>query len=291
MDRFDRNVVWYRANVDLPDNKPLLKSYHVTGIPTTVVLDTKGAEVDRIIGLNGRSEWLKTLLGYLYGVDTLQDYLDRAGTAPTVAEGVTIAQKYLDRGEPKESLVWVDKARALKPGPDGKATQTLRFIEAQAWLTTDAPKGIEALTVVATDAKDPNAAEAFSTLSGHYRREVKNAKDVAAKRKAEDSLMALYHKLLPAHQDDAQFLNDYAWHCAELGVELDQALTAGQRAAELGKQDPGILDTVAEVYYKMGKSDQAVGTIDRALKQKPGDSYLEGQRAKFLKAGGSKDKH
>jgi len=291
MDRFHRNVIWYRANVDLPDNKPLLKSYHVTGIPTTVVLDTKGEEVDRIIGFDGRSEWLKTLLGYLYGVDTLQDYLDRASAAPTVAEEVAIAQKYLDRGEPKESLAWVDKARRLRPGPDEKTAQALRFIEAQAWLATDPPKGIEALTAVATDAKDPNAADAFSTLSGHYQREAKNAKDVAAKQKAEESLMALYHELLPSHQNDAQFLNDYAWHCAELGVELDHALAAAQRAAELGKQDPGILDTVAEVYYKMGRSDQAVLTIDRALQQKPGDSYLEGQRAKFLKAGGSKVKH
>ena len=64
-----------------------------------VVIDSQGQEVDRIIGYDDRSAWLKTLLAYLYGIDTIQDMRDRFEVKPDVVMAHDLAQKYLDRGD------------------------------------------------------------------------------------------------------------------------------------------------------------------------------------------------
>lgn len=58
--------------------------------------------------------------------------------------------------------------------------------------------------------------------------------------------------------------------------------------AELSKEDPGILDTLAAVFYSMGRTGEAIQTIDKAIAQKPDDPYYKDQRAKFLSKDGEK---
>ena len=284
--RLSQTNVMIRQNVDKPEVQALAKAYHVKGIPTTIVISPKGEEIDRIIGYDNRSEWMRTLLAYTYGVDTLGDLLARSSSDQAPGLRRDIAQKYLDRGDAKDALAWVDKARTADKKSDAKLETSLALIRGEALLSTDPPKGVEVLNKLAQGEKSDAADEAFSSLSRYYRGAIKHAADAQAKKQAESDYLSLYHAAMPHRQDDSGFLNDYAWHCAEQGLELDKAAEAARKAVAISHDDPGILDTLAEVYYKMGKKDEAVATIDRALKQKPNDKYLEGQRAKFLKMNG-----
>ncbi len=288
--RLSRNNVMIRQNVDKPEVRALAKAYHIKGIPTTIVIGPDGKEVDRIIGYDNRSDWMRTLLGYTYGVDTLGDLLSRTSTDEKPGIRRDIAQKYLDRGDAKDALVWVEKARSADKGKNADLETTLSLIRGQALLATDAPKGVEVLRKLAGGAKSDAAEEAFISLSRYYRGMIKGASSVEAKKKAEAEYLGLYHAAMPHRQNDAGFLNDYAWHCAEQGLELDKAAEAARKAVAISHDDPGILDTLAEVYYKMGDKNKAIATIDKALKKKPNDKYLMGQRTKFMKmqSGGSK---
>ena len=65
----------------------------------------------------------------------------------------------------------------------------------------------------------------------------------------------------------------YSWknHCLPLSAPC-----SGSRRI------PGILDTLAEVHFRMGNAEKAVAVIDQAIALAPDDNYLQGQRQRFL---------
>ena len=86
-------------------------------------------------------------------------------------------------------------------------------------------------------------------------------------------------------ENDASNLNGLAWVCAENGVFLPEALQAAERAVALEPKNTGIMDTLAEVHFRMGNAAKAVEVESRALSIEPNDSYLSQQLARF-RAGG-----
>jgi uncharacterized Ntn-hydrolase superfamily protein len=80
---------------------------------------------------------------------------------------------------------------------------------------------------------------------------------------------------------EAGTLNALAWFTATHDIYLEQALTAAERAAKLEPEDSNILDTLAEVQFRMGEVKQAIETIERALELSPGDAYLTSQQERF----------
>lgn len=80
---------------------------------------------------------------------------------------------------------------------------------------------------------------------------------------------------------DASTLNGLAWVCATNGVHLKEALAAAERAVKLEPKSAEILDTLAEVHYRMGEKEKAIEVETRALSLSPEDEYLKGQLARF----------
>lgn len=80
---------------------------------------------------------------------------------------------------------------------------------------------------------------------------------------------------------DAQELNSLAWFCALGNVHMEEALRAAQLAVELEPESAEIIDTLAEVYFRMGRREEALSTIERAIRLAPEDPYLLGQRERF----------
>lgn len=287
MGRLSQAAVLIHLNTDKAETKPISKQFHLGGIPTVVVIDPKAGEVDRIIGYEGdRSEWLKTLLASLYGIDTIDDFLHRYAAKPDLKLAHTLAQKYLDRGDGADSLTWVEKARSLKPDPETDSKLTL--IQAEATLFTDPPKGADMLLKLATAPGSPQAFDAFETLSAFYKRQARNATSPEEKQKAKAARLEVFHKVVEAQPSNPDVLAEYAWYCAGDGIELDKALAAARKAAELKPGDADTLSTLAEVQFKVGRKDEALATVDKAIAAKPDEQYYKDQREKILK--GDKEK-
>ena len=80
----------------------------------------------------------------------------------------------------------------------------------------------------------------------------------------------------------ASTLNSLAWTCATADLYLQESLEAAERAVQLEPDNSGILDTLAEVHFRMGNTGEALRVIDRALEIAPDDPYLQGQRLRFV---------
>lgn len=88
-------------------------------------------------------------------------------------------------------------------------------------------------------------------------------------------------RTLAMEEVDAGTLNGLAWFTAINDIYLDQALEAAQRAVALEPEDSNILDTLAEVQFRLGNSAEAIRVEERALEIAPGDQYLTEQLARF----------
>lgn len=290
MNRLSQTAILFHMNIDEAATKPISKQYHVGGIPTVVVIAPQGQEVDRIIGYDDhRSAWLKTLLASLYGIDTIQDFQERYEAKPDLDMAHELAQKYLDRGDGANALVWVDKARTFKP--DSETGNRLTLIQGQAWLITDPAKGAEALLALATTPDNALGMDAFQALSAFYKRQARNATDPEEKKKAKASRLDVFHKVVAARPADPDALSEYAWYCAAEGIELEQALAAAQKASDLKKDDAETLSVLAEVAFKANKKDLALKSILRAIELSPEESVYKEQKEKFSKKDEAKPKN
>ena len=58
---------------------------------------------------------------------------------------------------------------------------------------------------------------------------------------------------------------------------------APSRAVEATRgEEPNLLDTLAEIYFQLGREPEAVATIESAIALAPGVDYFEEQRLRFL---------
>jgi membrane associated rhomboid family serine protease len=93
-------------------------------------------------------------------------------------------------------------------------------------------------------------------------------------------------RLLDDRAAPAGLLNNEAWRIATADEastdELELALRLARRAVRVTeRREPNFLDTLAEVYFQLGRNEDAVETIDRAIELAPGVAYFVEQRRRF----------
>jgi tetratricopeptide (TPR) repeat protein len=88
-------------------------------------------------------------------------------------------------------------------------------------------------------------------------------------------------RLLREKPDDPELLNNAAWLCARCGQELEEAEGRAEKAVKAKPENYAYLDTLAEVKFRLGKVEEAIGLEERALGLKPGDEFIEAQLRRF----------
>ena len=73
----------------------------------------------------------------------------------------------------------------------------------------------------------------------------------------------------------------------ELDMNLNDALIKSKKAIKLSKDSPitnqaNIIDTKAEVEWKLGKVDDAILSINEAISLQPENDYFKEQKQKFI---------
>ena len=83
---------------------------------------------------------------------------------------------------------------------------------------------------------------------------------------------------------DASSHNNLAWMYARCNLKLEEALEHSQTAVELSPHSAVLLDTLAEVQFRLNQYSAAVNSMQRCIQLDPRDPHLRKQLERFLKA-------
>ena len=123
--------------------------------------------------------------------------------------------------------------------------------------------------------KSLKAMDAYSTMIDYY----KSIQDTLNE-------VNIYTKMISNNLQNMWILNGYSWRMSQIEKNLDDALEKAKIAVNLAEADPiscaMILDTQAEVLWKLKRYSEAVDIINRAIELDPTSDYYTEQKDKFL---------
>lgn len=96
-----------------------------------------------------------------------------------------------------------------------------------------------------------------------------------------DRADAILSRMASQDYEEAWMKNAVAWSMAMADLELERALEIALEASGSEPEDANIMDTVAEILYRLGRSDEAVEWGSRALELDPENTYLLEQLSRF----------
>ena len=262
------------ANDD--EARKIFDDYNCKGVPHLLFVDDKGNEVDRIIGYLPPSEYLARIQDIRNNKYTLDDFLAQYEKEDADAEIIAgIAMKYEDRGDSENA-----KEFYLILIKDYHDPTSEHYQRGTYFLASDAFKnGVQMAlnTYILSFPDSPFIEEAFYTMAYHY----------ADKEMKEDELK-VYTQMLADLPENTGVLNSYAWRMAEIELNLLDALEKVQKAVVLSANDPGsqanIIDTEAEVLWKLKRFDAAIDAIEKAIVIDGENQYFKDQKEKFIQS-------
>ena len=262
----------YNANDEVGNQ--LYKEYNCQFVPHMLFVDSKGNEVDRIIGFLSATEYLLRLNDIVHKRNTLDDYLARYEKGELSADIVAaIATKYEDRNDNDKAIEFYSILIKDYPNPSSEYYIKGKFFLASHEFIIGNDTALK--EYVADNPDSPFHFDAYRKMVYHYADTDQREKELST-----------YSKMLSIFPDDPSALNSYAWRMAEIETNLEDALEKARKAVVLTADDPnrqaGIIDTEAEVLWKMGRFDEAIEAIERALSIEPENQYFKDQKEKFI---------
>jgi thioredoxin-related protein len=264
---------WVKLRIDAEkaDGPDWAKRFHVSGFPTLILLNSQAEEIDRVSGYLPMPTFLETFLNYEKGIGTLDALQEQLAEFPDQLEiKMQVAQKFDDRGQwdrceellheiletdPTNTSGVADDAAAAVAMAQFRQSSDVKVLEA---LLTTWP-GIEA------------GPQIYNMLVG-----------MAAQAGEIERVKVLLDRSIQDYPNHPEVLNAYAWMAAEQNWDLPTALEVAQRAVALSDSSANVLDTLSEIYFRMGQKDEALAANSAALLKTPADSYLLQQRERFL---------
>ena len=312
------------VDVDVKENKDLKQKYGVKVLPTFVVVDDDGAVIDAWMGYGQPEGWGEQLQQATADPAPVTEKRARFARRPDVATGRCLARVAEARGDLKRAVALLDTLAILDP--EGAAAHRTHAVGTMSWgLGRGLFQPDEVFATARKVLDDPHhtpqqVLDITSQLQNVADRTGDNSPLVpfleAAMRESAGSddpqVVAQRRDLAPAHallvekdtakavrlkraampegwEQDSRWLNDYAWWCAQNGLDLAAAEELAARAAGMvddPKEKSNILDTLAEVQFRAGKAADALATERQALELQPDSDYLKKQVSRFAEAAG-----
>ena len=264
----------YNANKELGNQ--YFKQYNCQSVPHLLFVDSEGNEVDRIIGFLPPTEYLMRIEDIAYKRNTLNDYLARYKNGDLSADIIAaIAMKYEDRKENDKAVEFYSILIRDYPDPSSEYYKQGKFFLASHEFIGGNENALR--FYVSYNPDSPFCFDAYRKMVYHYANSEQREKELSA-----------YSEMLSLFPDDPGALNSYAWRMAEIETNLEDALEKIRKAVVITADDSdrqaGIIDTEAEVLWKMNRYNEAIETIERSISIDPENQYFKDQKEKFIES-------
>ncbi len=268
----------YKIDAEKGEGPDLTNRYAVTGFPTVIFLRSDGTEVDRIVGYLPPDRFLAEIKRIQAGTNTLESMVNAHEASPEDLKlALTLASKY-GENYVNAQPIWEKIAQLAEAGTSEKHLADFKIAQCKAMVDED-PDQLNEFTI--RNSESPYLGSAYSILYRIYH----DAKDVAN----EADVFRKYVDLaLAKNMANPGLLSSYALRMAQFGLNLDNALDRIRIALEMASEGDAkgraqLMDTEAEILWKMGRNDDAIAVMNDCIKLQPDEEYYKEQRAKFLR--------
>ena len=306
-----KNLISKKIDAEKNNGPQQKKKYRVKGYPTILLLDSEGNEIDRIIGYRPPEEFFNELNRIKNRENTLSDLITRyKQSINNSSVKIDLAEKYILMNLPDSARSLLDNIYSYQKKKHQLDFSVSFNLSQLYYKIRSLDRSIEILDQIVESgvdssdiayfyrllykskrSSDIDALLEYAELSENIDRKQKSYWQIIRilkKYKREPDLEAeLYLKVIDLYTSDYKYLpsllNSFAWRMTELEKNLDIALVKINKALEYG-EDIKILDTKAEVLWKLNRSEEAVEIIEKCILSDPQNKYYKDQKKKFLSA-------
>lgn len=277
------HLIALEVDAEKGDGIELAKNFHIGGFPTMVFVNAEGEEIDRIPGYMPADQMVLELTRIVQGVDTypaLKTKVENNPDDPVLL--IQLASKVEDMSGLSEAMdFWVRVPTLATSTPDQKFQANYKIAQSK---VEESGSPLPLREYIKGQPDSPYAPEAYNGITKFYRK----AKDADGEANALKAYVAFMES---KNSVSVQLYNGYAWRMTELGKNLEDALKKvdlglGLMAEPIDSTARAqVLDTKAEVLWKLGRTDDAVKVSEACIALQPQDEYYPKQKAKFLSSG------
>jgi len=254
--------------------KELFSQYKGYAIPLLIFLDNKGEEIERILGYKKHDEFLSILNDVIHNKNTFMDLFEKYENGN---RDFGLIDKLSIKSEIRnDAALSSDLYQIILDNPESFSNDSIE--RAELYFAKIDVKNSDLYKInrfiIKYEGSD-NISAAYNIIISHYR-------------SMNNSLLEAdtYQKLITLIPLNSSILNSYAWRMSELEINLEDALEKVNIGLGLIEENnssyPQILDTKAEVLWKMKLFDQAIESIDEAIRIDDKSAYYKEQKIKFL---------
>ena len=269
----NQNYINLKIDAETHYGNQLFGEYNGSGFPLILFLDSDKNEIDRFYGYLDSKIFLEKIMEVKNGKNTfpiLQAQYEKGdNSAETMSK---LASKYSERGDDSTAAILYNSVI------QSKNLSSKMFFEAKYFLSCLelSKNNYDSLQNYINKYPDsPFTKEAVNKLLKYFKSQ--NSIDME---------IAYFDKYIDIYYDDPWFLNQFAWRMTELEKNLDKALEKINLAINIADENTNgianIIDTKAEVLWKLGKNEMAIEVIEEAILLEPDNSYYQKQKNKFI---------
>jgi tetratricopeptide (TPR) repeat protein len=251
----------------------IAKHFNIRGYPTIVIANSKGYEVDRIVGYLSPDSFLKELLRIKKGKNTISSLLTKFQSNPNNFNTIfNLAKKYEEKGDFASANRMIEAILAANIDSSGIASFFSILYEAR---EKEDPESL--LRYIENNPESENIKRALTEAMFYIRKKGDN-------KKLESEL---FLKLINLdNKPSLNMINSFSWRMSELELNLEIALEKINYAIENVEdieQKHMFIDTKAELFYKMKRFESALKEIKKCIKYDPDNLHYNKQLKKINK--------
>ena len=268
------NFIPLKINAETKEGSALFQECNGTGYPLIIFFDKNQNELDRFYGYYPPKEFKIKIENVINGKNTFPALLTKYNLGDQSSETIfELASKYFDRGN--DSVASNLYNQVIKHSN----------VSYQLFHKSKFSLGVIGLNnghvlleqYILEYPNTPHLYEAITSLLQYFN-----------KNNFEEMELNYYNRYIEKFSADPWFLNQFSWRMTELNINLDLALEKINLSLDLIGNDKKnramILDTKAEIYWKLDKINDALLMINESIALDPDNEYYQNQKNKFLES-------
>ncbi len=245
----------------------LRKDYAVRGTPTVLFLNSKGAEIDRICGFDGKKdEYFQVVKDYAKGHNTLVSLLSKhKKQGENIDLNYTIGHKYVGRWEEEKSQLYFAKVLELDPEDSkGYKTESTYYVALAEVTENKNTQLLEEFIAKTTD--EDYLFMAYRSLAFHYVRQ-----------KDKDKVMTIYDDALKRMAKNPRVFYEYANAIMRLKMESHYGKVEELARKAMALDPEQVIRgyyTLFQYYDTVKNNDKLFATYEEAIDKFPDNTGM-----------------